>query len=85
MRAEDLKGWIVTARRGKKEREAAKKDGQGRRNDDRTGAEKWARVVELVQTAFREGDLAEESTWLAVFLIPKGEKDYRGIGFVEVM
>ena len=34
---------------------------------------------------FREGELAEESTWQAVFLIPKGEKDYRGIGLVEVM
>ena len=42
-------------------------------------------MVELVQTAFREGELAEESTWQAVVLIPKGEKDYRGIGLVEVM
>ena len=43
------------------------------------------RVVELVQTAFRDGDRAEEETWQAVFLIPKGKKDYRGIGLVEVM
>ena len=43
------------------------------------------RVVELVQTAFRDGDLAEEATWQAVVLIPKGKKDYRGIGLVEVM
>ena len=42
-------------------------------------------MVDLVQTAFREGDLAEESTWQAVVLIPKGEGDYRGIGIVEVM
>ena len=55
------------------------------RKDDRAGAENWARVVELVQTAFREGDLAEESTWQAVVLIPKGEKDYRGIGLMEGM
>ena len=41
--------------------------------------------MELVQTAFRDGDLAEEATWQAVVLIPKGEKDYRGIGLVEVM
>ena len=29
--------------------------------------------------------MAEETTWQAVVLIPKGEKDYRGIGLVEVM
>ena len=42
-------------------------------------------MVDLVQTAFREGDLAEESTWQAVVLIPKGKGDYRGIGLVKVM
>ena len=45
----------------------------------------WGRVVELIQTAFWEGELAEETTWQAVVLIPKGKKDYRGIGLVEVM
>ena len=29
--------------------------------------------------------LVEEATWQAVVLIPKGKKDYRGIGLVEVM
>ena len=38
-----------------------------------------------LQTAFRDGDLAEEATWQAVVLIPKGKGDYRGIGLVEVM
>ena len=37
-------------------------------------------VVELVQTALREGRLAEEAMWQAVVLITKGKKDYRGIG-----
>ena len=37
-------------------------------------------VVELVQTAFRKGRLAEEAAWQAVVLIPKRGKDYRGIG-----
>ena len=55
------------------------------REDTREGAENWARVVELVQTAFRDGDLAEEVMWQAVVLIPKGEKDYQGIGLVEVV
>ena len=41
--------------------------------------------MDLVQSALREGELAEEATWQAVVLISKGKKDYRGIGLVEVM
>ena len=33
------------------------------------------REVELIQTAFRDGVLAEEATWQVVVLISKGEKD----------
>ena len=39
----------------------------------------------LVQAAFREGKLADEAMWQVVVLIPRGKKDYRGIGLVEVM
>ena len=36
------------------------------RKDDKARAENWARVVDLVQTAFREGDRAEDlKGWLA--------------------
>ena len=49
------------------------------------GASNWERVVELVQTAFGEGWNSEENMWQAVVIIPKGEKDYRVIGLVEVM
>ena len=83
MRAEDLKGWLAEAQRGEKG-ETADKEGVGREGT-REGEENWVRVVELVQTAFRDGDLAEEETWQAVVLIPKGKKDYWGIGLVEVM
>ena len=48
-------------------------------------SENWTTVVDLVQAAFQEGKLVEEATWQAVVLIPKGKKDYRGIGLVEVM
>ena len=41
--------------------------------------------MDLVQAAFLEGNLAEEATWQAVVMIPKGKKDYWGIGLVEVM
>ena len=38
-----------------------------------TEAANWAMLVELVQTAFQEGKLADEATWKAVVLIPKGK------------
>ena len=41
--------------------------------------------MELIQTAFWEGELAKEAMWQAVVLIPKGKMDYRGIGIVEVL
>ena len=41
-------------------------------------------MVEIIQTAFWEGKLAEEATWQTVVLTPKGKKEYRGIGLVEV-
>ena len=42
-------------------------------------------MVDLVQTAFREGWLAEDYIWQAGVLISKGKKYYRVIGLVEVM
>ena len=50
-----------------------------------TESDNWTRFVDLVQLSFWEGNLVEEATWQAVVLIPKGKKDYRGIGLVEVM
>ena len=41
--------------------------------------------MDLVQAAFWEENLAEEATWQAVVLIPKGKKDYRCIILMEVM
>ena len=38
-----------------------------------TEASNWERVVDLVHTAFGEGRLAEEKTWQAVVMIPKGK------------
>ena len=73
MREEDLKGWLAAARRGEKKGETAEKEG-GDRQGTREGAENWGRVVELVQTDFRDGVLVEEATWQVVVLIPKGER-----------
>ena len=45
----------------------------------------WKRVVYLVQAASVEWRLAEENTRQAVVLTPKGEREYRGIGLVELI
>ena len=45
----------------------------------------WRKVVELIHTAFRDGRLAEEATWQALVLIPKGGGDFYIIGLVEVL
>ena len=42
-------------------------------------------MLELIQAEFREGRFAEENTCQAVVLMPKGERDYRGIGLVDGM
>ena len=39
-----------------------------------TETSNWKRVVDLVQTAFREGRLVKEATWQAVLLIQQGEE-----------
>ena len=67
MRAEDLKGWLAAAKRDGTERGKRVMDG-GEREGDAIPTEAeghWERVLELVQTAFRDGDLAEEVTWQA--------------------
>ena len=47
-----------------------------------TEVSNWEIVVDLIQTTFREERLEEEKMWQAMVLIPKGERDYRGIGLV---
>ena len=41
--------------------------------------------MELFQTVFGEGRLAEEAIWQAVIMLPKGGDNYHGIGLMEVM
>ena len=75
--------WVASGVKAEKTR-----GGIGRGREDEEGGPTephWERLVDLIQTAFWEGDLAEEAMWQAVVLIPKGKKDYRGIGLVEVM
>ena len=39
----------------------------------------WMKVVDLVQTAFWYGLLAEEATWQTIVLIPKEGGDFWGL------
>ena len=90
--AEHIKGWIAAARRVEKEEttvaegeKRATETEKGGPEDPQEGADNWRRFVDLIQTAFREGKLAEQATWQALILIPTGKKDYLGISLVEVM
>ena len=80
IRAEHLKGWIAAAKRGY----LAEEKGEVKTEAEEECGELWGKVVEITQTAFREGKLAEEATWQTVVLIPKWKREFRGIGLVEV-
>ena len=80
IRAEHLKGWLAAAKRG----ELAEEKGKEKTEAEEEGGELWGKVVEITQTEFWEGKLVEEATWQTVVLIPKGKREYRGIGLVDV-
>ena len=71
-------GWLAAARRGGK----ATEKGKEKTAAEAEGEEMWGKVVELTQTAFREGKLSEEATWQAMVMVPKGKGEYWGIGLV---
>ena len=62
----------------------AEKKGKEKTEAEEEGEEMWGKVVEMKQTAFRDGKLAEEAAWQTVVLIPKGKGEFWGIGLVEV-
>ena len=45
----------------------------------------WYRVVKILHTMFRDGRLIEECTGQMLVLIPNGNRDFIGIGIVEVL
>ena len=59
--------------------------GKAKTATEEEGEYLWGKVVELTQTAFRDGNLTEEATWQTVVLIPKGKGEFQGIGLVEVI
>ena len=44
----------------------------------------WNRVVDLIQTCFRERRVPTQMSWSTVVLLPKGNGNYRGIGLLEI-
>ena len=95
---EHLRRWLAAARKAEKDATTEGTAGTPEASStedketmvfntftDPTEAANWEMVVDLIQTSFREGKLFEEAMWKVVVLIPKGKKDYRGIGLVQVM
>ena len=54
-----------------------------RERDPETG--NWERVVDLVQTAFRNGTLPTKCIWHTVVILLKGNRDYRWIRLIGVL
>ena len=54
--------------------------------DNTPDSTNWKKVVSIVQAEFRNGTLAEESTWQTVLMISRVARgDFRGIGLVKVL
>ena len=73
MHEEHLKGWLTAYNRGK----MAAEKGEEKTEEEEVGGELWGKLVDLIQTAFREGEMTEVATCQTVVLIPKGKKEYR--------
>ena len=54
----------------------AEEKGRAKTATEEEGLDLWGKVVELTQTAFRDGNLEEEETWQTVVLIPKGKGEF---------
>ena len=68
MQTEHLKGWLAASKRGKR----AVDKGEEKLEEEEEGGEHWENLVDLIHTAFWEGEMAEEATWQAVIMISKG-------------
>ena len=47
--------------------------------------ETWDKVVSIIHVAFRERYIPDALMWKTMVLIPKGKREYRGIGLVETI
>ena len=63
MRSKHLKGWLAAANRGKLAEEKGEEKGEENTEAEEGGGDLWGELVELTQTAFREGEMSEEAMW----------------------
>ena len=72
MRDKHLKRWLAKSKQRKRE---ALEKGEGTTDNKEGGPTEpnWERLVDLIQTSFRERRLMEEAMWQVVVLIPKGK------------
>ena len=71
MRAEHVKRWLAAGQKSEKDGDTAggeevateTAEGSPETTAAQEGAENWTRVVDLVQAAFWEGNIAEDATW----------------------
>ena len=53
--------------------------------EDLPDATNWKKVVAIMQEEFHDGAVVEEWTWQTVLLIPRGKRDFMGVGLVEFL
>jgi hypothetical protein len=74
MQTEHLKEWL----------NGAKLEEDPKTGPTNVGAGKeWQALVQLVQAVWEEGKIPTQLGWVVTVLIPKGGRDYHGIGLLE--
>ncbi len=74
MRAKHIKEWLWGIRQEKKPKRLGGAPGN---------VDHWCLFVQLVQAAWNHGTISCQLLWIIAVLIPKGGRDYRGIGLLE--
>jgi hypothetical protein len=74
MRAEDIKRWLCCITLEEDPEKGTNNMGKGNN---------WRLLVGLIQMIWTQGKIPQQLTWVIVVLLPKGGRDYRGIGLLE--
>ena len=77
IRAEHLKGCLAAANKGK----LAEEKGEEKTEAEEEGGDLWEKVVEITQTAFWEGEMAEEANGKPWYSSQKGRRSRGGLGW----
>jgi hypothetical protein len=74
MRAEDIKQWLCGITLEEDLQKGPDNVGEGNN---------WHLLVGLIQAIWMQGEILQQLTWVIVVLLPKGSRDYCGIGLLE--